>query len=131
MVLAPAWGHVQVTESNAAAEDLAQIRSVIDTWGEAYGGKRVDELMALFSEDFVSSVLDGKRELREYYRYAVEGGMMDGFVGIQYNPAAIRIRDDRARTGQVQVVTRTSAYPLVFLLAREDEGWKIVELADW
>jgi hypothetical protein len=131
VALASAGAAAATGDEQAPADERERVRAVVDAWGKAYGEKKVDELMALYSESFSSSVLDGKRELREFYRHAIDGGMMDGFVGIQYDPAAIRIDGDRARTGQVQVVTRTSAYPLEFLLAREGESWRIVGMSDW
>jgi len=117
----------QVLEATAPQDDRAAIADVIRGWAEASAAKDIDRVMAFFSENFRSDILDSKAQMREYWSLAMKHGLTDE-IKVRFDPAEIRIDGDIAITGKVRQQATIGGYSQVMVFVKEKDGvWRIVD----
>ena len=105
--------------------DEQLINTAMAEWKAAMAAKDLDKLMALFSEDYVSSRGSGKVAMRERMAGAIERGFLDD-VEIKIEDAQITLEGNKATFGPVEITSDRGTFVLEYTLQKEDGVWLIV-----
>ena len=105
--------------------DEQLINTTMAEWKAALAAKDLDKLMALFSEDYVSSRGSGKVAMRERMAGAIERGFLDD-VEIKIENAQIRLEGDKATFSPVEFVADRGTMTLEYTLQKENGTWLII-----
>ncbi len=105
--------------------DEQLINTAMAEWKAALAAKDLDKLMALFSEDYVSSRGSGKVAMRERMAGAIERGFLDD-VEIKIEDAQTMVEGDKATYGPVEFVSDRGTFTLEYTLQKENGAWLIV-----
>ncbi len=105
--------------------DEELISTTMAEWKAAMAAQDIDKLMAVYSENYVSSRGGGKDSIRELMTRAFDEGFMDN-VEVKIEDAQITIEDDKATFGPVEFVSDRGAFVLEYKLQKEEEAWLIV-----
>ncbi len=105
--------------------DEQLINTAMAEWKAAMAAQDIDKLMALFSEDYVSSRGSGKVAMRERMAGAIERGFLDD-VDIKIEDAQITLEGNKATFGPVEITSDRGTFTLEYTLQKEDGAWLIV-----
>ena len=111
------------TTSNGAS-DKAQISELLAKWKQALLSNNLDQIMSLYSEDFLSSGRD-KAAAAPYLKEAMEEGAAKD-VRINVEDATIMIKGDKASVLPIALSRRDGANSMRLDLAKENGRWMIV-----
>ncbi len=105
--------------------DEQLVNTTMAEWKAAMVAQDIDKLMAVYSENYVSSRGDGKDSIRELMTRAFDEGFMDS-VEVKIEDPQITIEDDKATFGPVEFVSDRGTFTLEYKLQKEDGAWFIV-----
>ncbi len=105
--------------------DEELISTTMAEWKAAMVAQDIDKLMAVYSENYVSSRGGGKDSIRELMTRAFEQNFMDS-VEVKIEDVQITIEDDKATFGPVEFVSDRGTFTLEYKLQKEDGAWLIV-----
>ncbi len=109
----------------AGSSDEELISTTMAEWKAAMAAQDIDKLMAVYSENYVSSRGGGKDSIREFMARAFEQNFMDS-VEVKIEDVQITIEDDKATFGPVEFVSDRGTFTLEYKLQKEDGAWLIV-----
>ena len=113
----------QITNHKVSDTDL--VSKTMADWKTAMAAKDLDKLMALFSDNYVSSRGSGKDSMRERLAGAIERGFLDN-VEVNIENAQITIEGDKATFGPVEFVADRGTMMLEYTLQKENGTWLIM-----
>ena len=105
--------------------DKELINTTMTEWKAALEAKDLDRLMALFSDNYISSSGSGKVAMRERMAGAIERGSLDN-IKIKIENAKITLVGDQATFGPVELTSDIGTLTIEYTLQREDVKWLIV-----
>ncbi|MHC4587074.1 MAG: YybH family protein [Planctomycetota bacterium] len=105
--------------------DKELINATMTEWKAALEAKDLDRLMAVFSDNYVSSSGSGKVAMRERMAGAIERGSLDN-IKIKIENAKIMLVGDQATFGPVEITSDRGTLTIEYTLQREDVKWLIV-----
>ncbi len=105
--------------------DEQLVNTTMAVWKAAMTAQDIDKLMAVYSENYVSSRGGGKDSIRVLMIRAFDEGFMDS-VDVKIEDPQITIEDDKATFGPVEFVSDRGAFVLEYKLQKEDGAWLIV-----
>lgn len=105
--------------------DKQLINTAMTEWKAALEARDLDRLMALFSDNYVSSSGDGKVAMRERTAGAIERGSLDN-IKVKIENAKITLVGDQATFGPVELTSDRGTLTIEYTLHREDVKWLIV-----
>ena len=105
--------------------DEELISTTMADWKAAMLAKDLDKLMALFSDDYVTSKGSGKVAARERLAGAIERGSLDN-VEIKIEDAQITLEGNKATFGPVEFVADRGTMMLEYTLQKENGTWLIM-----
>lgn len=105
--------------------DKQLINTTMTEWKAALEAKDLDRLMALFSDNYVSSSGSGKVAMRERMVGAIERGSLDN-IKIKIENAKITLVGDQAAFGPVEITSDRGTLTIEYTLQREDIKWLII-----
>ena len=106
------------------------VSTTMAEWKAVLVAKDLDKLMAVYSEDYVSSRGAGKDSMRERMARAFDQGFMDS-VKVKIEDAQITIEGDKATFGPVEFVSDRGTMKLEYTLRKENGAWLIVGSKLW
>lgn len=101
------------------------INSTMADWKAALIAKDLDKLMAVYSENYVSSRGTDKVSVREFMMRVFERGYMDN-VNINLEDAEITIEEDKAKVHPVKFISDRGTMTIEYTLQKESGTWLIV-----
>ncbi len=110
-----------------AADDVADVRAVLDQWKAAYEASDADAAIELWSEDFVNrrdSTMRGREGVRSTYGEAIAGRY--GTPRLEVAGARIAVGGDSAVAEGIVVLMKWGAFEWSYELKREDAGWRLL-----
>lgn len=105
--------------------DKQLINTAMTEWKAALEAKDLDRLMALFSDNYISSSGSSKVAMRESMAGAIERGSLDN-IEIKIENAKITLIGDQAAFGPVEITSDRGTLTIEYILQREDVKWLIV-----
>lgn len=105
--------------------DKQLINTTMTEWKAALEAKDLDRLMAVFSDNYLSSSGSSKVAMREGMAGAIERGSLDN-VKIKIENAKLTIIGDQATFGPVEMTSDRATLTIEYTLQREDDKWLIV-----
>jgi len=106
--------------------DEELIESTIESMKTAMQAQDADQIMAVYSEDFVGE-RGGKEELRQMIEYVVDEGYMDS-IEIGTENAVAAIDGATAKYGPVDLSGDFGSMTFEYKLKKEADGvWRIIE----
>ncbi len=105
--------------------DKQLINTTMTEWKAALEAMNLDRLMALFSDNYVSSSGSGKVAMRERMVGAIERGSLDN-IKIKIENAQLTLVGDQATFGPVEITSDRGTLTIEYTLQREDVKWLIV-----
>lgn len=105
--------------------DEELINTTMTEWKVAFEAKNLDRLMALFSDNYLSSSGSSKVAMRESMAGAIERGSLDN-VKINIENAQLTLVGDRATFGPVEITSDRGTLTIEYTLQKEDVKWLIV-----
>ncbi|MBW7989317.1 MAG: nuclear transport factor 2 family protein [Planctomycetes bacterium] len=106
--------------------DKQLINTTMTEWKAALEAKDLGRLMALFSDNYVSSSGSSKVAMRESMAGAIERGSLDN-IEIKIENAKTTLVGDQATFGPVEITSdKRGTLTIEYTLQREDVKWLIV-----
>jgi len=105
--------------------DEELINTTMTEWKAAFEAKDLVRLMALFSDNYLSSSGSSKVAIRESLAGAIERGLLDN-VRINIENAQLTLVGDQARFGPVEITSDRGTLAIEYTLQKEDDKWLIV-----
>ncbi|MCP4610544.1 MAG: nuclear transport factor 2 family protein [Planctomycetes bacterium] len=105
--------------------DKELINTTMTEWKAALEAKNLYRLMAVFSDNYVSSSGSGKVAMRERMAGAIERGSLDN-VNIKIENAQLTIVGEQATFGPVEFTSDRGTLTIEYTLQREEDKWLIV-----
>ncbi len=105
--------------------DEELISTTMAEWKAAMVAQDIDKLMAVYSENYVSSRGGGKDSIREFMARAFEQNFMDS-VEVKIEDTQITIEGDKATFSSVEFVSDRGTFTLEYKLQKENGAWFIV-----
>ena len=105
--------------------DEQLINTTMTEWKAAFETRDLDRLMAVFSDNYLSSTGGGKVAMRERMAGAIERGSLDN-IEIKIDNAKITLVGDQATFGPVELTSNRGTLTIEYTLQREDLKWLIV-----
>ena len=106
--------------------DQELVESTIETMKAAMQAQDVEQIMAVYSEDFVDE-RGGKEELRQMIEYIIDEGYMDS-IEIDTENAAAAVDGATAKYGPVDLLGDFGSMTFEYVLTKEADGvWRIIE----
>ena len=105
--------------------DEELINTTMTEWKAAFEAKDLDRLMALFSDNYLSSSGSSKVAMRESMAGAIERGSLDN-VRINIENAQLILIGETARFGPVEITSDRGTLTIEYTLQKEDDKWLIV-----
>jgi len=105
--------------------DKQLINTTMTEWKAAFEAKDLDRLMAVFSDNYLSSSGSSKVAMRESMAGAIERGSLDN-VEIKIENAKLTLVGDQATFGPVEITSDRGTLTIEYTLQREDVKWLIV-----
>ena len=105
--------------------DEQLINTTMTEWKAAFETKDLDRLMAVFSDNYLSSRGSGKVAMRERMAGAIERGSLDN-IEIKIDNAKITIVGETATFGPVEFTSNRGTLTIEYTLQREGDKWLIV-----
>jgi ketosteroid isomerase-like protein len=105
--------------------DKQLINTAMTEWKAALEARDLDRLMALFSDNYVSSSGDGKVAMRERMAGAIERGSLDN-IKVKIENAQLTLLGEQATFGPVEITSERGTLTIEYTLHREDVKWLIV-----
>ena len=105
--------------------DEQLINTTMTEWKAAFEARDLDRLMALFSDDYLSSSGSSKVAMRERMAGAIERGSLDN-IEIKIENAQLNLVGDKATFGPVEITSDRGTLTIEYTLHREDVKWLIV-----
>jgi ketosteroid isomerase-like protein len=103
--------------------DQEQIQSALAAWKDALEAKNVDNLMALYSENFASD-RQNKEGVRRFVQGAIDQGYLDKPV-IVVEDATITVEGDKATARPVSLSSPEGSIYLYLEFTKEEGKWLI------
>ena len=104
--------------------DEQLISTMMTDWKAAMKTADLNQLMATYSEDYVSERGDNKESMRDWMGRAFDEGVMDS-VEVRIEDAQITIKGDEAVFGPVEFVSDRGKFVLDYKLRKENGIWLI------
>jgi len=104
--------------------DKELINTTMTEWKAAFEAKDLDRLMAVFSNNYVSSSGSGKIAMRERMAGAIERGSLDN-VKVKIENAQLTLVGEQATFGPVEITSDRGTLTIEYTLQREDDKWLI------
>lgn len=123
LVFAAVFCGCQIPAEGPSDEQL--INTTMAEWKAALEAKDLDRLMALFSDNYISSSGSSKVAMRESMAGAIERGSLDN-IKVKIENAKITLVGDQATFGPVEVTSDRGTLTIEYTLQREDVKWLIV-----
>ena len=105
--------------------DKQLINTAMTEWKAALEARDLDRLMALFSDNYVSSSGDGKVAMRERMAGAIERGSLDN-IKVKIENAQLTLLGEQATFGPVELTSERGTLTIEYTLHREDVKWLII-----
>ncbi len=113
----------QITNHKVSDTDL--VSKTMSDWKAAMTAKDLDKLMALFSDDYVTSRGSGKVAMRERMAGAIERGFLDN-VEVNIENAQITLEGNKATFSPVEITSDRGTLAIEYTLKKENGTWLIV-----
>jgi len=104
--------------------DKELINTTMTEWKAAFESKDLNRLMAVFSDNYVSSSGSGKVAMRERMAGAIERGSLDN-VKVKIENAQLTLVGEQATFGPVEITSDRGTLTIEYTLHREDDKWLI------
>lgn len=85
----------------------------------------LDNLMAVYSEDYESTRGHGKEDIREFMERGIDEGFLDD-IEVDIEDAKTTIEGDKAQFSPVIMTGRRGPRTTEFTLQKEEDTWRIV-----
>ena len=108
------------------AVHTAEVRDVLHQWRDAFVAGNLDGVMALYSEHFSARGKDRAAITRDLEEMMRDGHAHD--VRVNVDIAAISGDDRRVSVRPIALCTQTGSDTLRLDLARETNGWRVVDM---
>ena len=105
--------------------DKELINTTMTEWKAAFEARDLDRLMAVFSDNYVSSSGSGKVAMRERMAGAIERGSLDN-TNIKIENAQLTLLGQMATFGPVEITSDRGTLTIEYTLKREDDKWLII-----
>jgi len=105
--------------------DKQLIDTAMTEWKAAFEAKDLDRLMAVFSDNYVSSSGSGKVAMRERMAGAIERGSLDN-VKVKIENAQLKLVGEKATFGPVEITSDRGTLTIEYTLQREGDKWLII-----
>ena len=105
--------------------DEELINTTMADWKTAVIAKDLDNLMVVYSENYVSRRGDGKESVRNFMARVFERGHMDN-VKVNLENAETTIEEDKATFGPVEFIFDRGTRMFEYTLQKEGNSWLIV-----
>ena len=115
----------QIPAEVEGPSDEQLINTTMTEWKAALEAIDLDRLMALFSENYISSSGSSKVAMRESMAGAIERGSLDN-IKVKIENAKLTLVGDQATFGPVEVTSDRGTLTIEYTLQREDVKWLIV-----
>jgi hypothetical protein len=123
LIFAAAFCGCQTPVKGPSDEQL--INTMMAEWKAAFEARDLDRLMALFSENYLSSSGSSKVAMRERMAGAIERGSLDN-VETKIQDAKLTIVGETATFGPVEIILDRGTLALEYTLQKQDGKWLIV-----
>ncbi len=110
-----------------ATGDKDQILASINAWKAGLAAKNVDQILAVYSENFKDSQGRGKAEVRKFIETAVSRGNLDGIV-MDTGQTVVTVNGTTATASPILLNGSFGTFSMTTSWAKEAAGWKIVSV---
>ena len=105
--------------------DKELINTTMTEWKAAFEARDLDRLMAVFSDNYISSTGGGKVAMRERMAGAIERGSLDN-VEVKIQNAKLTLVGETATFGPVEITSDRGTLTIEYTLQREGDKWLII-----